>query len=143
MVTWGQKCAPTVKDQVGVEEMKVLVTGSRVYNNYLKMREEIVDSKATILVHGDAKGADKLADLIGKQEGLDVRPYPAQWDRYGKGAGPVRNQQMLDEEHKADEPIDLVLAFPVAGCKGTWDMIGKAQKAGIKVKVIEGENERL
>jgi predicted Rossmann-fold nucleotide-binding protein len=52
--------------------------------------------------------------------------FPANWPKHGKGAGFIRNQQMLNE----GKP-DLMIAFP--GGKGTADMIEKAIKAGIKV----------
>ncbi len=113
--------------------MKVLVTGSRVYGNYEKVRDAIKDSGATIVVHGNAKGADTLAKQACLELGLDERHYPALWDKYGKSAGPKRNQQMLDEEHKPTEPIDLVIAFPVDGSIGTYDMIKRAEGVGIKV----------
>jgi hypothetical protein len=48
----------------------------------------------------------------------------ANWDKYGKAAGGIRNQQMLDENE-----IDTAVAFP--GGTGTKDMIKKARKAGI------------
>lgn len=52
--------------------------------------------------------------------------FPPDWDKYGNAAGPIRNQQMLDE----GKP-DLVVAFP--GGRGTADMVNKARKAGIEV----------
>lgn len=117
--------------------MKILITGSRVYGNYGKVKEAIVNSGATIVVHGNAKGADTLAKDVCFQRGLDERRYPANWDKYGKAAGSLRNQQMIDEEHKASEPIELVIAFPVEGSIGTYDMINRAKKAGIKVEIIK------
>ena len=113
--------------------MKVLVTGSRVYGDYDKVKDAILKSGANIVVHGNAKGADTLAKKVCLAFGLDERRYPANWDKYGLAAGPKRNQQMLDEEHKTNEPIDLVLAFPVEGSIGTYDMMERAKKAGIKV----------
>ena len=52
--------------------------------------------------------------------------YPAQWDVYGRRAGPIRNQEMIDE----GKP-DGVVAFP--GGKGTADMVRRAEAAGLKV----------
>lgn len=115
--------------------MKVLVTGSRNYGDYFKVKQAIIDSGATIVVEGEANGADLLARGIAYELGLLVRPYPANWEKYGRGAGPKRNQEMLDKEHTIGEPIDLVLAFPVLGSKGTIDMMNRAKKAGIEVKV--------
>lgn len=116
--------------------MKVLVTGSRVYGDYDKVKQAIIDSGATIIVEGEASGADTLAKQAGHELGLEVREYAARWDLWGKSAGTRRNQEMLDKEHAPQDPIDLVLAFPVVGSKGTWDMVKRAEKAGIKVKVF-------
>ena len=52
--------------------------------------------------------------------------FPAEWDKYGVSAGPIRNQKMIDE----GKP-DLVFAFP--GGRGTTDMIRRAAVAGIRV----------
>ena len=60
-----------------------------------------------------------------------VETYPADWDRHGKSAGPIRNRQMLAEGHP-----DLVVAFPDTVSRGTWDMIGAARHAGVKVWVM-------
>jgi hypothetical protein len=49
------------------------------------------------LCHGGAKGADTIAGLIARELGKFVTEFPADWNRYGKGAGPIRNRQMLDE----------------------------------------------
>lgn len=116
--------------------MKVLVTGSRVYSNYLRVKQALMDCGATIIIHGNANGADKLAKTAGKELGLlpdKIRAYPADWKRFGKRAGPLRNQEMIDREHLPEQPIDLVLAFPTADSIGTWDMVGKARLAGIPI----------
>lgn len=116
--------------------VKVLVTGSRdwPYAQRHLIKEALIESNATIVVDGDARGADKHAKWAALELGLERRPYPADWDRYGKAAGPVRNQEMLDKEHRPDEPIDLVLAFPLEASVGTWDMVERAEAAGIEVK---------
>lgn len=58
--------------------------------------------------------------------GLQVQTYPADWKRLGRKAGPLRNQQMLDEFKP-----ELVLAFP--GGRGTEDMMARAVRAGVPV----------
>jgi len=50
------------------------------------------------------------------------RPYPADWETYGRAAGPIRNQKMLDSEQ-----INLCVAFP--GGAGTADMVARCKKA--------------
>lgn len=117
--------------------MKVLVTGSRDWDDEAAIRRALVDSHATIVVHGDNRaGADAIAKRIATQLGLEVRSYPARWNRYGLSAGPKRNQEMLDKEHKPllGDVIDVVLAFPWVRSFGTWDMMDRAEAVGLEVR---------
>ena len=77
------------------------------------------------VVHGGARGADTLAGLVAKRLKLGVEVYQADWKTYGKAAGAIRNQQMLESG------VDAVLAFP--GGKGTADMVRRARKVGVEV----------
>jgi len=79
----------------------------------------------TLLIHGDAKGADRLAGDWANERGIPIFACPPDWRRYGRGAGPKRNRQML-----AEKP-DLVVAFP--GGSGTSHMVLIAEDAGVKV----------
>lgn len=93
-----------------------------------------------IIIEGECEGADLLSRQVAEQLGFEVLPFPAQWARYGRAAGPIRNQQMLDE----GKP-DLVLAFHdnlIGRSKGTKDMVLRAVIAGISVKVIRHAKQR-
>lgn len=81
------------------------------------------------IIHGKARGADSLADDWAICNWCSVEEYPADWDKHGKAAGPIRNQQMLDEAKP-----DLVLAFK--GGRGTSHMIRIAEKAGVEVRKV-------
>ncbi len=81
--------------------------------------------RGEIVVHGDAKGADSLADFWARSRGVDVIRVPARWDSFGRGAGARRNAII------AALPLRLLVAFP--GGVGTADMIRKAKAAGIEV----------
>lgn len=108
--------------------MKVLVGGGRAYNDektVFAMLDSIhAVSPITVLVSGNARGADTLGECWAESRGIEVRRYPADWSRYGKAAGAIRNQQMLDFERP-----DLVVLFP--GGAGTRDMMRRAKRAGI------------
>lgn len=114
--------------------MKVLVCGSRQWVEPGPIERELRKlPPSTILIHGAARGADNIAGYVGKRLGFRVRPYPANWNRDGKSAGPIRNGFMLEKEHPdADgEYIELGLAFhedPGLG-KGTKDMVARMLKA--------------
>lgn len=115
--------------------MKILVCGGRGYRNRefvfstLNTINAAYDDGITCVVHGNAPGADSLADDWARQEGVEVRAVPAQWALHGRRAGPIRNAQMLAE----NPDIGLVVAFP--GGTGTEDMIRKAKAAGIDTLV--------
>lgn len=82
----------------------------------------------SVVIHGDAKGVDRLAGEFATARGLHEVKVPALWSRYDKAAGPLRNQAMLRL------CPSIVHAFP-AGGPGTKDMIAQAEKAGIEVVV--------
>ena len=83
------------------------------------------------VITGDAKGADSIVKKICDKMDIDCRVYKAHWNMYGRGAGPIRNQKMLDE----NPDIQLVAAFheDFKNSKGTKNMVKKAEKEGIKV----------
>jgi hypothetical protein len=113
-------------------EQRILVCGGRDYadRRSLDMVLDAAHSANPIicLIHGNARGADQLADdwAAGKCETLTFTPA---WEEHGKKAGPMRNQKMLDE----GKP-HIVIAFP--GGKGTADMIRRAEAAGVPVVKI-------
>ena len=86
------------------------------------------------IVYGCAPGADMLgkqwAEAERRHGWVGLAPFPADWEKYGKGAGPRRNKQMLDEGNP-----DLVVAFP--GGRGTADMIQRARAAGVRVIEVQ------
>jgi hypothetical protein len=79
-----------------------------------------------VIIYGGAYGADRLAREWAEEHCLGSECYPADWTKYGRAAGPIRNKQMLVE----GKP-DLVVAFP--GGPGTADMVRQARAAGIRV----------
>jgi hypothetical protein len=87
----------------------------------------------SLLIHGDARGADTLAGAWAASRGIPVMVFPADWQMYGKAAGHVRNKKMIDE----GKP-DVVVAFP--GGRGTADMMRKAVAAGLNVMLM-GEDK--
>ena len=82
-----------------------------------------------VIVHGDAWGADKLADGWAESHGHSVIRVPAIWKRHGRGAGPRRNAVI------AALPLAKLIAFP--GGAGTADMVERARQSNITVIEIE------
>ena len=111
---------------------RILVTGSRNWKDEEAIRRELEEfPQGTPLAHGAAPGADRIADKVGRSLHLIVVPFPADWQRHGNGAGPIRNQRMLDEFRPT-----LVIAFPLPESVGTWDMVRRAKAKGVEVRIV-------
>jgi hypothetical protein len=111
--------------------VKVLICGSRNWD-YPNQVSLVIGKlpEDTVVIHGDARGADRTAGAYAVLRGLEVRAYPY-LKEFGRRGGPIRNQQMLDLEHP-----DLVIYFtvdPDNPTRGTADMIRRAHKAEIPV----------
>lgn len=113
--------------------MKVLVCGGRDYSDrgmVYGVLDGMLHAHGTlVIVQGGAKGADALARKWAAENGCNTITYAATWDKYGKSAGPKRNQAMLD----CEKP-DVIVAFP--GGTGTADMTSRARKAGVRIVQI-------
>jgi hypothetical protein len=112
--------------------MRVLVCGGRNFDDKPLMEKVLNDFKPTHIIQGAAKGADSMAGEYAARHDIKQSIFPADWGKYGKGAGHIRNQQMLDE----GKP-DLVVAFP--GGKGTANMIERTRAAGVDLYIVTGE----
>jgi hypothetical protein len=120
---------------------QILACGSRTHDDYEYIRRRLSEVAQTyffdepiVMVHGAAKGADQFAGIAGRSLGWDVYEVPAQWDKHGKAAGPIRNAEML----RLFDPY-VVCAFPkgpLAASRGTLDMVSRAAAEGVMVIVF-------
>lgn len=119
--------------------LKVLVTGGRFYTNQhhvwtvlfwynrLYVSSTLTPYTAIQIIEGGATGADKSARKWAEKYYPDLlQTEPADWTKYGRAAGPIRNKLMLDKYQP-----NVVIAFP--GNDGTNGMVELATKAGIYV----------
>lgn len=109
-------------------EHRILVCGGRDYQN-IKEVFTVLDGlrpSPTMIIQGGAYGADACASEWAYKRNIPERQFSADWKKHGRAAGPIRNQQMLDE----GKP-DLVVAFP--GGTGTADMVRRAKAAGVRI----------
>lgn len=92
-----------------------------------------MSDRVSLVIEGGAKGADLLGRKAAEALRIPVSEFPAEWDKHGKAAGPIRNAEMLENAKPT-----LVLAFhedPNLG-KGTADMVRRALKARIPVRIF-------
>lgn len=115
------------------------------------MKDYIFDNnvrkyKVKLLIHGGCRGADKKIDKVAKTMKWPIHTFSADWDKYGKSAGPIRNKQMLEfainEMKNIDESAILVLAFP--GNKGTKSLLDNAYtlrknnpSVGMNIRIVD------
>lgn len=117
---------------------RIVVAGSRDYNNYTEAKEFIefcikrIKNKYTLIfVSGGCRGADKLGERYALEHGYKFERYSANWIKYGNSVGPKRNKQMA-------EISDFVICFWDGKNKGTKSMIEYAEKYNkpLKVKIF-------
>jgi hypothetical protein len=108
--------------------MRLLIAGSRDWQDETPIRQALERARPTVLIHGAARGADSIAARLAYAMGIEVRAYPADWS-VGRAAGVIRNQRMLD-----DGRPDWVIAFAddLLISRGTRDMIERAVEHGVE-----------
>lgn len=119
--------------------MRILVCGGRDFDDYKYLSKcidkfcldeglcenEYLMPMGVTIISGMSRGADRLAVDWAVVNWANLEEYPADWNRHGRFAGPIRNQQMLNAEP------DVVLAFP--GGRGTEHMKQIAREKGVRV----------
>lgn len=116
---------------------RILVCGDRNWTDREAIRRELATLPAgSVIIEGECPtkiNADKLAREVAEELGFDVEPYEAEWHRYGRAAGPIRNERMLKE----GRPDECWAFHPdLAKSKGTRDMVNQASRAKIIVRVF-------
>jgi hypothetical protein len=117
--------------------VRLLVSGSRTWSDrsYLfGVLDGIHASQdVTVVIEGEGGNADLGAKDWAGSHRIKLLPFPADWDHFGKSAGPIRNRHML-----ASGRPELVVAFWDGASPGTKDMIGAAREAGVEVWIFRG-----
>ena len=127
-----------------MRELRIIIAGSRDFNDYKLLKTSIRDilkdtsldgiSKIKI-ISGTARGADQLGERFAKQFKLEVIKFPADWDRFGKRAGYIRNEKMAKYSVE-DNNYGMLVAFWDGESRGTKHMINLAKKHGLEVHVV-------
>lgn len=117
---------------------RIVVAGSRDYSNYKDAKNyidfcisRIRKEYTLIFVSGDCKGADTLGERYAIENGFELEKYIADWQKYGRAAGPKRNKQMAII-------ADYVICFWDGRSKGTKSLIYFAKQFNkpIRIKYI-------
>lgn len=111
---------------------RLLVTGSRTWTDTSLIRKALreatlslgVPTREITLVHGDARGADRLTAECARRMGMQIEAHPADWRTHGKSAGFRRNTEMVRLG------ADLGLAFASSWASGTGHCARLARRAG-------------
>ena len=118
--------------------MKIAIVGYRNYTDYERfcfIMKEFNVKNASMIISGGAPGIDSLAERWALENGFRKRIdpneiiekelliYPAEWNKYGKAAGPIRNKFIVDK-------MDIMIAIPSPTSTGTYNSISLAKQAG-------------
>lgn len=113
---------------------KVIIAGGRDFDNYEYLKEVCSDILKDInnicIVSGKAKGADSLGEQFANEYGYIIDSHPADWNKYGKSAGFIRNEEMA-------KTANILIAFWDGKSAGTKNMIKIAQLYNLKVNIIK------
>lgn len=111
--------------------MRTIIAGSRgiISPAALHFAVEECPWDITEVVSGGARGVDRMGEEWAESRGLPVKRFPAQWDKHGRAAGPIRNAEMA-------RYAEALLALWDGQSRGTKNMIENAQKMGLKVHVV-------
>lgn len=121
----------------------IIVAGSRDFDDY-NMLSSVLDeyletagisAEKIKIISGRAKGADCLGERYAVERGIQIIGFPADWKKYGRAAGPVRNKQMA-EFAASNGNKGVLFAFWNGISKGTKNMISLAEKYGLEVHII-------
>jgi len=121
---------------------RVLVCGSRYWHDedFIDGFIESLVERDAIIIHGAARGADEMAGESADRHGLECLEFPADWDRHGKRAGFLRNQQMLDEGRPT---MVAAFTYDIYQSRGTYDMAKRSLVAGLRVYINPVSSEIL
>ncbi|SFH76130.1 Protein of unknown function [Pseudobutyrivibrio sp. OR37] len=118
---------------------RIIIAGGRDFNNKVLFSEEVNKIVKELgidnieIISGHSSGADSLAELYAKKHNISLKIFPAEWKKYGKAAGPIRNKQMLDYSL---EEQSVLIAFWNGRSKGTRNMIERAKNEKTDIRII-------
>ena len=126
-----------------LNEIRIIVAGTRTFSDYELLRNRLDDfisklkqkhpDKQVVIITGAAKGADQLGSFYARSHNIPLKEFPADWTTYGKAAGPIRNQQMLDY---ALHEIPVLIVFWDGESRGTKNMMNIAKRHNVQTEIV-------
>lgn len=117
--------------------MRVIVAGGREFNDYQLLKESLdiifsnLNKEELVIISGTARGADQLGERYAMGNKIKLERFPADWNRFGKAAGSIRNRQMATEGK-----ADAVVIFWDGKSTGTKNMLDIAKELDLQYRVI-------
>lgn len=129
IIVCGSRKYGYVDEEMTPEEMLAGIQDKWFLRNVLSGMKD----QYTVIIQGEATGADALAKEWARINKIHCEGYRADWNAFKRAAGPIRNKLMIDEGHP-----DMVLAFTndLTTSKGTANMVRLAKKAGLPTFVL-------
>lgn len=135
--------------------LRVLICGDRNWSDIPSIENLISQLPAnSTIISGGCKGADTIASDLALKYKLPLLVFTAQWDIYGRAAGPIRNKQMLTAAISPEQgkvynnavggPPTHIVAFhnDIASSKGTTNMLMQGKKANIHCELRTSTGQR-
>jgi len=112
--------------------MRLAIIGSRTFGNYALLRESLerYRTNITLVVSGAARGADSLGERWAIDNKIPTQIFPANWDKWGKRAGFIRNEDIIKN-------CDCAIAFWDGQSRGTAHSISLCEKYKKPYKIIK------
>lgn len=116
---------------------KILIAGSREYDNY-EEAEAVLDALVKdhvgecdiVILSGSCRGADMIGERYAEQHRFEIKRYPADWKRYGRAAGSIRNEEMV-------RAADMVICFWDGESRGSRSLIKSVERLGKEISVVD------
>jgi len=122
---------------LGEMQINLAIVGSRripetySYSEFERSIDVYLKEKCYILqkiISGGCSGIDEFAEIYAGQRGVEMQIFQADWEKYGRSAGPKRNKLIVENSSH-------MIAFPSSASRGTWDSIRKAKDRGVPVEI--------
>ena len=112
-----------------MDRIRVVIGGTRYFSDY-ELLCSFVDKclmnqkgKDITIISGGCRGTDKLGERYAKERGYKLEVFTAEWDKLGKKAGVIRNEEMVIS-------ADYVIAFWDGESRGTYNLLTLAKRYG-------------